>query len=75
MRFSIEAREQTGNQINIVLYRFDGRIVDGGIELTRERAAARDAVSGVEIPVRRPDETDEQDHDRRFRSFRLERLL
>ena len=73
--FTIEAREQRGNQINIVLYRFEGEIVDGGVEITRERAAARDAVSGVEIPVRRPDDTDEQDRERRFSSFRLERLF
>ncbi len=73
--FTIEAREQRGNQINIVLYRFDGKLADGGIEVMRERAAARDAVSGVDVPVRRPDDTDEEDRERRFQSFTLERLF
>jgi hypothetical protein len=73
--FVVEAREQAGNQINIVEYRFDGVLCGTGIDLTRERAALRDAISGVPAPVRRPDDTDEEDRQRRFRSFRLERLF
>lgn len=73
--FVVEAREQAGNQINIVEYRFEGVVCEGGIELTRERAAARDAVSGVVVPVRRPDTTDEEDRRRRFAGFRLDRLF
>lgn len=75
LRFVVEAREQAGNQINIVEYRFDGVLCGTGIELTRERAAQRDAISGVPAPVRRPNDTDEEDRQRRFRSFRLERLF
>ena len=75
VRFTAEAREQAGNQINIVLYRFEGEIVDGRIEVTRERASARNAVSGADVPVRRKTDTDEQDRNRRFHSFRLERLF
>ena len=72
--FEIEAMEQSGNQINVVLYRFYGSIDGTGIELTREKAAARDASSGAEVPVRRAWDSDKQDRARRFRSFRLERL-
>ena len=73
--FVVETREQAGNQINDVRYEFDGVLCQGGIELTRERASARDAVSGVAIPVRRPDDTDQEDRGRRFVSFRLEPLF
>ena len=75
VNFVVEAREQAGNQINIVEYRFDGVLCGTGIDLTRERAALRDAISGVPAPVRRPNDTDEEDRQRRFRSFRLERLF
>lgn len=75
IQFIVEAREQAGNQINIVEYRFDGVLCGTGIDLTRERAAVRDAISGVPAPVRRPNDTDEEDRARRFRSFRLERLF
>jgi len=73
--FLIDTREQAGNQINDVRYRFEGEIRgDGSIDVTRERVSAKDAVSGVEIPVRRPTDDEEADRNRRFRSFRLERL-
>ena len=72
--FEVEAIEQSGNQINVVLYRFSGRIDGTKIELTREKAAARDAASGAEVPVRRSWDSDEEDRARRFRRFRLERL-
>lgn len=75
VRFAVEAREQSGNQINIVVYEFSGRIDGDEIDMTRERASARDAVSGVDIPVRRPDDDEEEDRNRRFRVFRLERLF
>lgn len=74
VRFIVETREQTGNQINDVRYRFEGVICDGVFEMTRERRFARDAVSGAIIPVRRPDDTPERDHSRRFTSVVLERL-
>lgn len=71
----IDTREQAGNQINDVRYRFEGEIRDDGeIDVTRERVSARDVVSGVELPVRRPQDDEEADRRRRFRSFRLERL-
>lgn len=72
--FDVEAMEQAGNQVNVVLYRFRGSVADSRVELTRERAAARDAASGADVPVRRPWDSDEEDRSRRFRSFRLERL-
>jgi hypothetical protein len=74
VRFRVETREQAGNQINDVIYLFDGVLCDGVFEMTQERAFARDAVSGAIIPVRRPDDTPQQDHGRRFKSFVLERL-
>lgn len=73
--FEVEAMEQSGNQVNVVLYRFYGNIEGTGIQLTREKAAARDAASGAEVPVRRAWDSDEQDRARRFRSFRIERLV
>ncbi len=75
IEFDVEATEQAGNQINIVVYRFTGSWDEAGIDLTRERMSARDATSGNSIPVRRASDTDEQDRARRFRSFRLERLF
>ena len=75
VKFVVEAREQAGNQINIVVYKFEGVVCNGGIDLTRERASARDAVSGAAVPVRRWNDTPEQDRRRRFKSFTLERLF
>ena len=75
VRFIVETREQAGNQINDVRYRFEGVLCDGLIEMTRERAFARDAVSGVVIPVRRPSDSPIEDRQRRFRHFALERLF
>lgn len=73
--FEVEAREQAGNQINIVVYKFEGALAGEGIEITREKAAARDAASGAAIPVRRPGDSDEEDRARRFIRFKLERLF
>ena len=73
--FDVEAREQAGNQINIVIYKFKGRMEGSEIAITREKASARDAASGTDVPVRRPADSDEQDRERRFRDFRLERLF
>lgn len=70
----MEALEQFGNEITIVVYKFHGRLDGEGIEITRERAAMRNASNGTRIPVRRPDDSDEEDRERRFTSFRLERL-
>jgi hypothetical protein len=75
VRFAVVLREQAGNQINEVLYQFDGSIEGATIELTRERANAKDAVSGAPVPVRRPNDTDEEDRERRIHTFRLERLF
>lgn len=72
--FDVEALEQSGNQINIVLYEFRGRVEGSAIELTREKAAAHNAASGAEVPVRRAWDSDEEDRKRRFLSFSLERL-
>lgn len=73
--FEVEAREQAGNQVNIVVYKFQGTVAGKQIAVTRERASARDAASGSDIPVRRPGDTDEQDRERRLRAFKLERLF
>ncbi len=73
--FDVEAREQAGNQINIVVYKFRGTLTDAEIEITREKAAARDAASGSDIPVRRAGDSDEEDRARRFLAFKLERLF
>ncbi len=75
VRFEVVIREQQGNQVNEVLYEYQGRVEAGVIELRRERASAKDAVSGAAIPVRRPNDTDEEDRARRFHAFRLERLF
>ena len=75
VEFVVETREQAGNQINIVVYRFEGVVCEGGIDLTRELSAARDAVSGAAVPVRRWNDTPEQDRRRRFQSFTLVRLF
>ena len=75
VEFVVETREQAGNQVNIVVYRFEGVVCEGGIDLTRELSAARDAVSGAAVPVRRWNDTPEQDRRRRFQSFTLERLF
>lgn len=75
VKFEVEALQQSGNQINIVLYRFEGTIDGEWIDLTRELAAARDASSGNDIPVRRAWDSDETDRNRRFHSFRLQALF
>lgn len=75
LRFTVEAREQAGNQINIVEFRFNGQIADGKIDLVREKVSARNAVSGAAVPLRRPWDTAEEDRARRFHSFTLERLF
>jgi hypothetical protein len=69
--FVVVAREQAGNQVNLVTYRYEGTIVDGDLELTRERTKAVDAVSGSEFPINeRRDE-----NDREPPKIRLKRLL
>jgi hypothetical protein len=70
--FVVVAREQAGNQVNLVAYRYEGKVVDGELELTRERTKAVDAVSGAEYPVneRRPN-----DENREPPKIRLKRLL
>ena len=75
VRFAVVLREQAGNQVNDVLYQFEGRVEGDAIELTRERASAKDSVSGAPAPVRRPDDSDEEDRQRRIHTFRLERLF
>lgn len=43
LAFIVPSQEQAGNQINETRFRFSGRMVDGKIELTRERESARNA--------------------------------
>jgi hypothetical protein len=58
--FVVVAREQAGNQVNLVSYRYMGRVLDGELELTRERVGAVDAVSGANFVLRkRSDDVDE----------------
>ena len=52
VEFVVETREQAGNQVNIVVYRFEGVVCEGGIDLTRELSAARDAGAEVERHAR-----------------------
>jgi hypothetical protein len=69
--FVVVAREQAGNQVNLVTYRYEGTVIDGELELTRERTKAVDAVSGSEFPVNeRPQENQQAPP-----KFRLKRLL
>jgi len=41
--FQVLAREQAGNEINQVVYRYTGTLKDGEIEITREREEIRNA--------------------------------
>ncbi|MDA0206945.1 MAG: hypothetical protein O3A53_10105 [Acidobacteria bacterium] len=69
--FVVVAREQAGNQINLVTYRYEGKVVDGELELTRERIKAVDAVSGTEYVLNeRPDDEKTEPP-----KIRLKRLL
>lgn len=74
IEFAVERREQVGNLIHIIRYEYDGAIRGLEIELTSEKASARDAVNGAPAAVRRPDDTREEDRKRRFTTFRIERL-
>ena len=47
VRFEVVIREQQGNQVNDVVYEYEGKVVDDAIELTRVKASAKDAVSGA----------------------------
>lgn len=47
--FIVPSQEQAGNQINETRFRFSGRMVDGKIELTRERETARNAGNGGNV--------------------------
>ncbi len=55
--FLVVAREQAGNQINLVSYQYVGRVLEDQLEVTRERVGAVDAVSGAEYVIRtRPED-------------------
>jgi hypothetical protein len=69
--FVVVAREQAGNQVNLVTYRYEGKVIDGELELTRERTKAVDAVSGAEFPVNER----RNDDNREPPKIRLKRLL
>jgi hypothetical protein len=69
--FVVVAREQAGNQINLVTYRYEGKVVEGDLELTRERTKAVDAVSGAEFPINER----RNDDNREPPKIRLKRLL
>ena len=71
LHFVVVAREQAGNQINLVTYRYQGKVIEGELELTRERTKAVDAVSGAEFPVNER----RNDDDREPPKIRLKRLL
>ena len=49
LAFIVPSQEQAGNQINETRFRFSGRMVDGKIELTREREGARNAGNGGNV--------------------------
>ena len=63
--FILVAQEQAGNQINNTRFRFTGRLVDGELELTRERESSTNAGNGGRVQFR---ENTKQ-------TFRLKRLL
>lgn len=69
--FVVVAREQAGNQVNLVTYRYEGKVIDGHLELTRERTKAVDAVSGTEFVINQRRNED----DREPPKIRLKRLL
>ena len=69
--FVLVAREQAGNQVNLVTYRYEGKVVEGELELTRKPIKAVDAVSGAEYPVNER----RNDDDREPPKIRLKRLL
>ncbi len=57
LAFVVVAREQAGNQVNLVTYRYEGRLVEAQLEVTRVRVGAVDAVSGAEYVLRtRPED-------------------
>lgn len=69
--FVVVAREQAGNQVNLVTYRYEGKIVDGEVELTRKPTKAVDAVSGAEYPINER----RNDDNREPPKIRLKRLF
>ncbi len=69
--FLVVAREQAGNQINLVTYRYEGKVIDGDLELTRERTKAVDAVSGAEYVLNERPNDEETEPPK----IRLKRLL
>ena len=75
VKFAVVIREQAGNQVNDVCYQFEGEVVGNYLVVTRERASAKDSVSGAPVPVRRPNDTDAEDRERRIQTVRLERLF
>lgn len=69
--FVVVAREQAGNQVNLVTYRYEGKVIDGDLELTRERTKAVDAVSGAEFVISQRRDEDNREPPK----IRLKRLL
>jgi hypothetical protein len=67
LTFVVIAQEQAGNQINDVRVRFTGRLVDGEIELIREREGGTTAGSGGDVAFR--------DRERAKQIFRVKRLI
>ena len=65
LTFIVVTSEQAGNQINQTRLRFTGRMMNGEIELTRERESATDAVNGGVAKFR----------NNAAQTFRLKRLL
>jgi hypothetical protein len=63
--FVVVTQEQAGNQINETRVRFTGKMIDGEIELTREREAATNAGNSGSVYLRNNTK----------QTFRLKRLL
>jgi hypothetical protein len=50
--FIVAAEEQAGNEINQTRFRFSGRMVDGELELTRDRESSTSAGNGGGAQIR-----------------------
>lgn len=52
LTFTIATVEQAGNEINESIVRFTGKLVDGELELTRDRESSKRAGSGGVVQIR-----------------------
>ncbi|MBK5294003.1 MAG: hypothetical protein JJE04_20300 [Acidobacteriia bacterium] len=65
LTFVVVAPEQAGNQINQTRLRFSGKLIDGTLELTRDRERSTNAGNGGGVQTR----------DNVKQTFRVKRLL